>query len=593
MEYAKVKSVSKRVQVGGEALDQIVLNTMKTIGAVVGGTLGPGGKPVLIERYEHDLPPFLTKDGVTVFKAIGMDDSISHCVMEIARDSATRTASEAGDGTTTATILSEAIVRLTKKYCKDNPKVSPQRVLRHLEKTFRDSIEPKIKELSRPVNLDKDTTILRAVAQVSANGDSELAAAVMDCFEVTGDQGNVTIVESSGPSKYEVEHIQGFPIAMGYEESCAKFYPKFINDPGSQRVVMEDPAFLLYHGRINEIQQLLPLMSLVSDAYQNPKDHGLEKPFTYNIVLCAIGFSESVLASLAMNFAERNTINVFPLVVPNNSPQSSAQFEFLQDLAAVTGAKISDVLSRPITSLELSDLGVGCDAFECSRYRSTVIGYSDELVLEVRAGEIERQLKSPESEMDEKLLRERVAKLSGGIAKLRVVGASNGELKEKRDRAEDAVCAVRGAIQSGVLPGGAWTLLKLCNSIPVNDINDKIYREAFLSPFNRLVENSGILLDSIEAERVITPILAGIASGKAVVYDFLEQKHVDPYIGGILDSTPAVLEAIRNAVSSASQLGTLGGCVVFKRDAELERTEAKATADWLRSANENPADDRP
>jgi chaperonin GroEL len=592
VEYSKVKSVSKQVQVRGEDLDNIVLDTMRTISMVVGGTLGPGGCPVLIERQEFNLPPFITKDGVTVYKSLGFDSAIAHCVMEVTRDSAVRTANEAGDGTTTATILTEAIVRLLKQYCKENRQVSPQKVVRHLERTFRDHVEPAVTQLSRTVQIEKDAKLLHSVAQVSANGDVDLADAVMRCFDVTGDQGNVTIVEAAGPSKYEVEQVKGFPIAIGYEESCSKYFPQFINDPGTQRCVMENPAFLLYHGRVNELQSLLPIMSAVSDAFEHPKNYGLEKPFTYNVVLVATGFSDMVLASLAGNFGQKHSINVFPLQIPNNSPQSNAQFEFLQDLAAVTGAKICDVLKSPLVSTTLDDLGVGCTSFECSRYRSTVVGYSDETVLQMRAEEVEQMLRSPESELDKKLLQERLAKLSGGIAKLRIMGSSNGELKEKRDRAEDAVCAVRGALKAGVLPGGGWTLLKLCNVIPRNDINDKILRPAFVTPFNLLLENSGVVLGTQESESIVGPILTGIRDDKTIVYDFLERAHVNPYDGGILDSTPAVLEAIRNAISSASQIGTMGGVVVFKRDSELERTEAKATADWLRQANENQANER-
>lgn len=594
MEYAKVKSVGKYVEVSGEVLDAIVLKTMKKIAALVGGTLGPGGKPVLIERFEHDLPPYLTKDGVTVFKAMGLDDSISHCVMELSRDASARTATEAGDGTTTAAILSEAIVRLMKEYCKENRRVSPQRIVRHLERTFRDNIEPAVKRLSREIDQTNDLELLRSVARVSGNGDQELADAVLECFDICGDQGNVTIVEKVGPSGYKTDEVKGFPIAMGYDESCGKFYPKFINDAGRQIVALERPAFLLYHGRINDIHQLVPLMAQVSEAFERPGQFGLERPFPFNVVVCAIGFSDTVLASLAANFQGAQSINVFPLVVPNNSPQAGAQFEFLQDLAAVTGAKICDVLNRPLVSATLEDMGVGCESFEATRWRSTVMGWADEFILQARMDEVSAQLQNPESTLDKALLEERLAKLSGGIARLEVGGPSNGERKEKRDRAEDAVCAVRGAIKHGVLPGGAWTLLRLCGTdvLPLNDFNDKILRPAFQTPFLRLLENSGIILESEEVAKVLTPILEGIKDDKPVVYDFLEQKHVDPYLGGVLDSTPAVLEAIRNAISSASQIGTLGGCVVFKRDGELERQEARATAEWGRNANYNPADEK-
>jgi chaperonin GroEL len=586
VEYAKVKSVSKAVTTKGSSLDKTILNTMRTISSIVGGTLGPGGQPVLIERYEHNLPPIVTKDGVTVFRSLGFDDSAAHCIMEAARDAASRTASEAGDGTTTATILSEAIVRHLHQFCDQNPRVSPQRVVRHLESMFRDHVEPTVRALSRKVTLDSasDEKLLHAVAQVSANGDTDLADAVIECFKITGDDGNVTIVESQGPSRYDREKIDGFSVPIGYDESCGKFYPSFINDPGTQRTIMEKPVFLLYHGRITEIQSVKLLMEQVGHAWQNDG-------YNRNVVIVAIGYSETVLANLAANFQHEGTIGVFPLVVPQTIV-ANGQIEFLQDVAAVTGARILDPLSAPIDQATLADLGPGVEMFECGKFRASILGYADDTLLECRVTELEQQLAHAESEWDAVMTRERIAKLSGGIAKLHVFGPSNGERKEKRDRAEDAVCAVRGAIRHGCLPGGAWTLLKLMNVLPHDEITDRVLRPALFEPFRRLLSNSGVITDE-ESIEVAAPILAAIDAGQSLVYDFLNQKHVDPYDGGILDSTPAVLEAIRNSISIAALLGTLGGMVVFRRDGDLERSEARATAEWLRDANMSPADERP
>jgi chaperonin GroEL len=587
IEYQKVKSVEKSVTVRGPALDQTILDTMKLISDIVGATLGPAGRPVLIERYEHGLSPLVTKDGVTVFRALGLPGAAEQCVMEAARDAAARTAADAGDGTTTATILAEAIVRNLHKYCKNNLRESPQRVMRKLEQTFRDYIEPEIGRLSLKFDTESEDGLrfLHSVATVSANGDTDLADAVMRCFAITGDEGNVTIVERSGPSHYETEQLKGFAIGIGYEESCAKFGPQFINDPGRQMVSMEKPIFLLYHGRITEMQTIAHITEEVGRNWiadgTNP----------HNLVICAIGFSETVLAYLGATFPLAGCINVFPLVVPH-SPQTNGQLAFLQDLSAITGAKVLNPLSDPVESATLADLGPGVEAFECSRFRSTVIGHADEVLLECREAELAQQLLDPESELDAVLLRERKAKLTGGIAKLWVVGSSNGELKEKKDRAEDAVCAVRGAIRSGVLPGGGWTLLKLLSILPRDPVIDAVLRPAFLAPFERLVSNCGIVT-SEDYQAILQPILEGIRENKPVVYDFLNQEHVDAYGGGILDSTPAVLEAIRNSLSIAALLGTLGGTVVFKRDRDLERTEARASAQWHRDANVSPADERP
>jgi chaperonin GroEL len=589
MQYQKAKSVAKQIQVRGTGLDRTILETMRTISAIVGATLGPGGRPVLLERQEFNLPPMVTKDGVTVYRSLGFDDAAAQSIMEASRDASVRTASEAGDGTTTATILSEAIVRLTKEYTEKNPRVSPQRVVRRLETAFREVIEPKVKSLSVKANMTtpEGRELLKNVAKLSANGDVELADAVMTCFDLVGDDGNVTIAEMSGRSKYEVERIEGFPIAIGYEESAAKFYPKFINDAGNQRALLEKPLFIVYHGRIQDPQSLFNLLSKLGYEFESNK-------IGPNIVLVATGFSESVLGYLAMMFDEARALNVFPLLAPQ-SPFPNGQLDFLLDLCAVTGSQLLDPMNLPFEEAQMDHFG-RAELFESYRFRSNVVGKPNEDLLMLRVDELQTNLARAESQLDQIYLQERVGKLTGGIARLKVIGPSNGELKEKRDRAEDAVCAVRGAIKHGCLPGGCWTLLKLMNVLKESndEVLTKVLIPALFEPFRRLLENVGITEHNDGEFRSIVDAMAPGIQGISdpLVYDALECKHVDPFAGGILDSTPAVLEAIRNSLSIASLLGTLGGTVVFKRDLDVERKEARDQADFNRNANRNEADER-
>jgi chaperonin GroEL len=405
---------------------------------------------------------------------------------------------------------------------------------------------------------------------------------------------------------------------MGWEESCAKFYAKFINDPERQRCVLEKPVFLLYHGTITDIGKLVLIMEHVGQLWQ-------AAGFRHNVVVCATGFSESVLAQLALNFAERTTINVFPLLAPT-SPIQNSQLHFLEDLAAITGARVLDPLNNPLERATIDDLGFGgcgfkfdehgepvmredgsyvrdgspgpegeeVQLFEAYATRSTIIGrHSNDAVL-VRADQLRVQSEDAASELHQVLLQERLGRLTGGIAKLNVIGASNGELKEKRDRAEDAVCAVRAAIKQGCLPGGGWMLLKLMSVLKGE--NDEIVNEvlipALFEPVRRLLTNCGMTDE--EVRDTLEPVIASLDGEKPVVYDAYERKHVDPIAGGVLDSTPAVLEAVRNSLSIASQLGTLGGTVVFKRDSALETLEARENNQFLRdAATVNEADLRP
>jgi chaperonin GroEL len=590
MEYRKTQSVAKLVHAPGPKLSKIILDTMKTISDIVGATLGPGGRPVLIERFESGMPSSVTKDGVTVFKALGFENATEHCIMEASRDAAVRTATIAGDGTTTCCILSESIVRYMSTYCQKHPRVSPQRILRRLETIFRDIIEPQISGLSKLVEIDSlaGKEILHAVAKISANGDTALADAVMQCFEISGDEGNVTITDASGPSGYSVEKINGYLVATGFTDSCAGYSSQFINDAGNNRTYLEKPIFILYHGRITEVQTIQTLLEKVGSNWQEAEEQGEFAP--HNVVLVATGFSDSVLAGLALNFSITKTVKVVPVLLPL-SPQIDGQLELLHDLSAVTGASILDPLTASAEQADVSDLGPGVEGFEFNRTKCSIFGYADESLLMIRIDELNQRLNNPESQLDAILLRERKAKLSGGIAKLRVSSASYGEMKEKRDRAEDAVCAVRGAIKHGTLPGGGWTLLKLNSLLPDEDVCNEILKPAFAAPFLRLLSNCGIL-DEEEGRAILAPILEGLNSGDSIVYDFLEQKHVNAYQKGILDSTPAVLEAIRASISIAALLGTLGGTIVFARDEALEQSEAVANADFLRNSSVNEANER-
>lgn len=597
MQYAKVKSVSKMVLPKGPDLEKVVLATMKTAADMVGATLGPGGAPVLIERQEDGLPPMVTKDGVTVYRSLGFQGSIAQVVMEAARDASVRTAQEAGDGTTTATVLSEAIVRLSSRYIKSHPKASPQRVVRILQKAFQKVVEPTLKNaVSHISSFEDKQSILRSIAKTSANGDQDLAEAVVQCFDLVGDEGNVTISELSGSSGYEVEKVEGFPIPIGFEESCQKFYSKFINDPANQRAYLERPMFLVYHGRLNDMQGLRHLFEVVFEKWQ-------KEGASHNIVIVATGFSEGVLGALAHNFEDTTTMNVFPLLAPQ-SPMLNGQLGFLEDVAAITGAKLMDPLNNPIESMEFEDLGFGegLKQFESTRYRSNIVGYADEESVLEQVDVINAMLQNPGSELDESLLRERLGKISGGIARLKVVGSSGGETKEKRDRAEDAVCAVRGAIKSGCLPGGGWGLLKaideLSNTELLNQeeklVVQEILQPALLEPVHRLLANCGYSDD--ESAEILRPVISSLKEEKPVVFDAYAGLHVDPFEAGVLDSAPAVMEAVKNALSIASLLGTLGGTVVFQRDADLERQESRDIRSFLNDSNAdmtgNPANNR-
>jgi chaperonin GroEL len=575
MQYQKVKSIAKMVHPKGQNLEKLILDTVGLCAEVVGSTLGPGGMNVLVERQEQNMPPMVTKDGVTVFNNLGFSDSTAQVIMEAARDSAVRTASEAGDGTTTATILANSFVRATNAFCKANPKYSPQRVVRNIEQAFKTQIEPSILACSKKVTLEDNQADLHAVAKVSANGDVPLADAVIECFKLVGDEGNVTLLEFNGPSKYEVERIDGYGIPIGFEDSCGPFYSKFINDPGTQSCQMDNPFVILYFGQIKDVAILAPLFEKIINAANGKVP---------NILVMATGFSETVLAHLAVNFSSANrNITVFPLIVPM-SPIKTGQHDFLQDLASLSGAKIFDLIQKPLEVGDIDDLGMVAQ-FESTRFRSNIIitmTSETETRIFARVDELDKQLGSmATSQLDKTLLRERMGKLTGGIAKLKIFGSSNGELREKRDRAEDAICAVRGALKHGTLTGGGLTLHTLSKNFALHDdiVHRDVIAPALIAPVHRLFKNSGY--SDEERDDIL-----GHYVNSDWCYDLLEGKMVNATKVGLLDSTPAVLEAIRNAISIATLLGTCGGTIVFARDSELERKESKDTREFLKMAND-------
>jgi chaperonin GroEL len=590
----KSHSATKQVISRSPELSSIILRTMAKISDVVGATLGPGGHPVLIERQEADLPPIVTKDGVTVFKSLGFDNSIEQNLLEAARDASVRTAQEAGDGTTTATILAESFTRFTHEFCERNPSIPPIQVIKKIQNIYANTLLPLIEKNKIVCKMDKKgKKLLHSVAKLSANGDDALADAVLEAFEICGDDGNVTILDSSGPSKYEVERIPGYPVAMGYDESCAKYYPVFINDPTRQCIMAEKPMFLLYFGRVSDIQILLPILNKLTEGWAPPSGHPWVVP--HNLVIVALGFSESVLANLSLITSTPTQLNVYPLVIPQ-SCIINGQRSLLDDIAAVTGGTVFDPLTNPIETCDMDGVGNliidnnnvwqanGVLSFECGRYRSTILGFCDEELLLKRQEEVKILAQNSESKLESDMIAERAAKLTGSIAKLKVIGSSNGELKERRDRAEDAVCAVRGALKDGALVGGGWMLVKMITALNHdNPIEGEIIVPALWEPVVTLYKNAGLEINSDTLAADFTSAYDDkIKLQDITVRDISTNMVVKALEVGILDSLPAVKEALKNAISIATLLGTLGGCVVFPRDRDIDKIETKDANAFMR-----------
>lgn len=584
-EMVKAKTAAKKITYGGNGggngddLKQVVLDTVKKASQLVGSTLGPNGRVVLIERQES-LPPFTTKDGITVFNSMAFANPTAQAVLEAARDSSSKTNVEAGDGTTTATILAEALIRLGFEYLEKNPKLSVQKVMREMENTFRDLVIPLIKATAVQINEQNSEDLLKKVAMIATNNDEEMADSVIKAFGTVGHGGNITIEEGSGVTGYQVEKIEGLPIARGFEDSCGRFLEEFINDKANYRTLLEKPRFILYNGKLNEPSSLIPILQKIAMATGLMGDvaEGAERS-SPNIVIVAHHFSETVLAFMAQNFRNPEALNLVPLKTVMTQ-QTNSPYHFLQDLSAFTGAVVFDPLNRPLETAELNEVGVDTmRVFESYRYRSLILGEPPEPILIARVEELEQQAKQPESELDAEIIRERMSLLTGGVARIRVLGSSESELKEKKHRVEDAVMAIKGALREGVLPGCAKTLLTLSAGIAQNpkasDAVKQIFARALTEPFNRIFTNGGASKDEIQA--VYTKLMDS-KNKFFYTYDALNGKYGDAIELGIVDSASAVLMAIKNSLAVAKMLMGLSGIVVFQRDLETEVGEAKTNS---------------
>ena len=588
MSYRKAKTAPKSYLHDQKQIKSLVLETMNDIAQLVGITLGPGGKIVCLESDHVGIPDRLSKDGISVFLSMAHQNSYKHTIIEVARDCSLRTANEAGDGTTTTAVLAYELIKNIFDFCEKNPKESPQKTVRRIKKVMEEVLLPYIAERSIKVT-EESKNLLLNVATISANGERALAEAVLQCFEEVGygEASHVTIRELAGKSGYQVERIEGYPIPIGLEESSGKYHPSFINDQGNQRCYLENPKFILFDGTLLDMASLTPLLNgIETKIAEDPKNAKELK----NIILVANGFSETVISNLSFNFEQTGTLRLVPIKAPM-AQFMNAQSHWLVDLAAFTGAKVFG-LKNQINEATVEDLGGGMESFEATRFRSTLSGNPDQVNIEYRAEELRKQLKRPESKAESSWLEERIAKITSGIAKLTIVGSSPSDIKERADRAEDAICSIRSSITHGVLPGGGRIILdialKISEELEKGDPAREVLQPSLLSLVNRLLDNAGYY------EEEASQILSRLIESPNEVYDIENQVFGSAEELGIFDATKAVSEALRNSIEIAGVLGTLGGIVCHPRDGEFERSEAKLDEEWAKvSANsdayQNPA----
>jgi chaperonin GroEL len=543
-----VKSKAKNIIADKDKLTKLVSETLDKMATIAAATLGPSGRTVLIER--DNMAPIATKDGATVIKALGLADAESNTIIEAAKEISINTAKEAGDGTTTAIVLANALVKHGLEYMSKNPKANPQRITRELKECYDKIIIPFLRDCAI---VAQDENFLFNVACISANGDEEIARVVVDAVMAAGDDGTVLLEEGQGRDM-KVETIDGYITTTGLKEH-GQIGPIFINDRAHQQVKLENGHVFLYDGSLTDLKATAILQDCLAD--EAGQYDGTP------VIVFAHEFADIVLEKLAKSV--KGGIFVIPVKTPRSGIPNGASM-FLHDMAAYTGATVYDAG----TIEDMDDEGLGCfKQFKMNMYETFITADPDPVQLNCRITELKAICDAAFSEFDKSFLRAAIGKLTGGVSTIWVGGLSDLEVREKKARVEDAVEAVRSAIAEGVIPGGCATHLKLRQLIlssPDKKDSWGILTDALLAPFIALMNNCGESSDEI---------LDGIVPNADYslpirVFDANNHNFVDPFVAGIIEPAKVCRVSIGNALSIASLLMTIGGIVVVPRNSELE-----------------------
>lgn len=526
------------------------------LASLVAATLGPGGRTVLIER--PDQPPLATKDGVTVARHFSASGDIERIVADSAKEVCERTVRSAGDGTTTAIVLANALTKAGVEWLEAHPQYSPQRLCRELNDIYQAKIKPEILRLSRPIkslSLEEAKEAARHVALISANHDEEIAKAVAEAVEYVGEDGMIVAEEGAG-AETRVEHQDGFSFNSGLSDLGGPAAASFINRQDYGDCVVDGAYVCLYDGDINDPGTIAPLLQRVASELG---DDG--RPVRHPIVVFAHHFSDGVLKMFSQNF-RRGVLTVVPVKTPRNG-QANGRSQFLFDLRAYVGGTVFDPQGRSVVEAHISQLGFA-EKVKLMRSDGLILGEPIQEDVEQRIADLKKQMEGA-SEFDCDLLRYRIGRLTGGVAQVFAGGATALESRERHARVVDAISAVRSAMDSGVVPGGGCTLAWISHLFADTTGPEQIYWKSLGVPFTQILENAGVTNKNVP--------FGQIGDG-FMVYDALKQKSVEWWSAGILDPAKVTITALENALSVSKQLMTLGGIICQEQTEGAEQVKA-------------------
>jgi chaperonin GroEL len=526
----------------GEDSRQAVLRGVNALADAVKATLGPKGRNVVIEKKFGS--PTITKDGVTVAKEIDLKDPLENVGAQLVREVASKTSDVAGDGTTTATVLAQAIFREGVKTVAAG--ANPTALKRGIEKAVT-AINEALDKISKPVSEDK----VAQVGTISANGDTEIGEIIAEAVKVVGKDGVITIEESK-TMHTGLETVDGMQFDRGY------LSPYFVTDAERLESVLDDPYILIYEKKISAMKDLLPLLEQVARG---------GKP----LLIIAEDVEGEALATLVVNKL-RGTLNVAAVKAPGFGDRRKA---ILGDIAILTGGKaITEDLGIKLEGVKLEDLG-RAKRVTIDKDNTTIVdGAGKTSDIDGRVKEIRSQIEKTTSDYDREKLQERLAKLVGGVAIIKVGAATETELKEKKARVEDALHATRAAVESGIVPGGGVALLRTASAVDAlvaklegdEKIGAQIIRRAIEEPLRQIIANAGE-----EGAVVVAKVLESKDSQHG--YNAATGVFEDLVKAGVIDPTKVTRTALQNAASISGLLLTTEALVV-----ELPEPKAAAPA---------------
>tara|TARA_A100001011_G_scaffold229385_1_gene237515 strand:+ start:1254 stop:2897 length:1644 start_codon:yes stop_codon:yes gene_type:complete len=515
--------MAKNIEYNTEARSKLKVG-VDSLADAVKVTLGPKGRNVVIDKKFG--APTITKDGVTVAKEIELEDAVENMGAQMVREVASKTSDIAGDGTTTATVLAQSIVSEGLKNVTAG--ANPMDIKRGIDKAVEQVLDC-LKGMSKEVSKKEE---ISQVGTISANNDSSIGNLISDAMDKVGNEGVITVEEAKSMDTF-LETVEGMQFDRGY------LSPYFVTNAESMEAELENPMILLHEKKISNMKELLPVLEKVVQAGKS-------------LLIIAEDIEGEALATLVMNKL-RGSFKVAAVKAPGFGDRRK---EMMQDIAILTGATvISEDQGYKLENADLSYLGEA-RTVNIDKDNTTVVeGKGSQDAVQARVNEIKVQIDKTSSDYDREKLQERLAKLSGGVAVLNIGAATEVEMKEKKDRVDDALHATRAAVKEGIVPGGGVALLRSVDAIKTDKmegdeaIGAEILKKALEGPMRQIVANAGL------EESIIVNEVRNNKS-KSYGFDARAEKYLDMIKAGIIDPTLVTRTAVQNAASVAGLLLT-------------------------------------